>query len=93
MLWEVNFNFPFLIERRFIMNELFTAKKEELEAKYDERIRGIAIENDVDLGVAFDMLVANAERGTAYPGAGNCTVEEWAEIVKDVADLRALGRG
>jgi len=74
-------------------NELFCVMKEELEAKYSERISGIAIENDVDLGVAWDMFVANAERGTAYAGGGDCTVEEWAEILEDVKNLRALGRG
>lgn len=75
------------------MNELFKAKKTELEAKYEDRIRGIGDVNDVGMGVAFDMLVANAERGTAYPGGGDCTVDEWSEIVADVAELRALGRG
>lgn len=75
------------------MNELFIAKKEELEKKYDARVRGISKANNVDMGVAFDMFVANAERGTAYPGGGECTTEEWAEIIQDVKDMRALGRG
>lgn len=37
----------------------FKEKKEKLMEKYDKAIRAIAIANDVDMGVAFDMLIAN----------------------------------
>lgn len=73
-------------------NELFDKKKEELEAKYGDRIAGLAAANSVDLGVGFDMLLSNVESHTGYAGGGKCTTEEWAELCKDVADLRALGR-
>ena len=76
-----------------MINEAFTKKREELEAKYHDRIAGISRACDVDMGFAWDRFVANAERGTAYPGGGDCTVDEWSEIVADVATLRALGRG
>ena len=75
-----------------MINKAFEEKKEELEKKYDAKIRGIAIANDVDMGVAWDMLVSNAERGSVYPGAGRCTTEEWAELIEDIKAMRALGR-
>ena len=71
------------------MNAIFNEKLDNLKLKYATRIAGIAVANEVDLGVATDMLISNAERGTAYAGGGECTVEEWAEIVADVKDLRA----
>lgn len=75
------------------MNEAFVTKKEELEAKYKTQIDGLSRVNNVDLGVAFDLLLSNVERDTTYVGGGRMTTEAWAELVQDVADLRALGRG
>jgi hypothetical protein len=81
------------------MNELFEAKKTELEIKYADRIAGIAEANGfgenatIDKGVAFDFLASNVERGTNYVGGGECTVEEWTELIEDFKALRILGRG
>lgn len=75
-----------------MINVEFKAKKTELETKYAYKIAGLGIANDVDKGVAFDMLAANVERGAQYKGAGECTTEEWAELIKDFADLKALAR-
>ena len=44
----------------------YKEKKEELIKKYEGAIRAIAIANDVDMGVAFDMLEANVNRGGTY---------------------------
>lgn len=80
------------------MNELFEAKKAELEVKYADRIAGISEANGfgdnptVDKGVAFDFLASNVERGTNYIGGGECTVEEWDELIADFKALRALAR-
>lgn len=81
-------------------NELFIAKETELENKYYDRIFGISLTNSVDdgktlgvdMGVAFEMFLANAEKGAGYQGGGECTAEEWTEILEDVKALRALGR-
>jgi hypothetical protein len=76
------------------MNELFEAKKAELEVKYADRIAGIATaqEPEVDLGVGFEMLASNVERGTNYVGGGECTVEEWSALIEDFKALRATAR-
>lgn len=76
------------------MNELFENKMKELKLKYEDRIAGIATaqEPEVDLGVGFDMLAANVERGTNYVGGGECTVEEWTELIEDFKALRATAR-
>lgn len=71
-----------------MINKVFAAKKAELEAKYAARVAGISKTQNVDMGVAFDMLISNAERGTNYAGAGTATVEEWAELIEDAKALR-----
>jgi len=41
------------------LNDIFKARKEMMEKKYAAQIAGISHYNNVDLGVAFDMLVYN----------------------------------
>lgn len=53
-------------------------------AKYAGRIAGIAKANNVDLGVAEDMLFANFRIGTKYPGGGELTGTEYAELKADI---------
>lgn len=59
----------------------FREKKEKLMEKYDKAIRAIAIANDVDMGVAFDMLVANEVNGGKY------TYVNKEEFAKDYEEL------
>lgn len=68
----------------FFMN--FAEKKEEMEAKYERAINAIAEANNVDVGVAFDMLEANVLRDGKYAIApfGYVDVEEYT---KDNAEL------
>lgn len=75
-----------------MINKVFAEKKAELEAKYHDRVAGISKTQNVDMGVAFDMLISNAERGTNYTGGGEATVEEWAELIKDAKVLRETAR-
>lgn len=44
----------------------YKEKKEELEAKYEDVIKVIAKNENVDMGIAFDMFVANIEQGYMY---------------------------
>lgn len=75
-----------------MFNEKFVAKEMELKTKYADIIAGIAEANEMDLGVGFDMLAANVERGTNYVGGGDCTALEWTELIEDFKALRALAR-
>lgn len=59
----------------------FKEKKEKLVEKYDKAIRAIAMANDVDMGVAFDMLVANEVNGGKY------TYVNKEEFAKDYEEL------
>lgn len=45
----------------------YKEKKEELMEKYDRVIRAIAVANDCDMGVAFDMLTSNIVHDGNYP--------------------------
>lgn len=62
----------------------YKTKKEEMMKKYEGATRALAIANDMDMGVAFDMLEANVNRGGTYP-----YVKE-EEFKKDWQDLIAL---
>lgn len=76
-----------------MVNKEFMAKKNELIKKYWESVVGISNENNVDIGVAFEMLLANARnRNTEYPvyvGAGEI---DYKELDKDIAELDATRR-
>lgn len=45
----------------------YKEKKEKIMEKYDRAIRAIAVANDVDMGVALDMLEENVLRAGTYP--------------------------
>jgi hypothetical protein len=61
----------------------YKTKKEEMIEKYDRPIRALAVANDVDMGIAFDMLEANINNGGTYPYV---KVEEfkkdWQELIE-----------
>ncbi len=61
----------------------YKEKKEELMKKYEVPTRALAIANGVDMGIAFDMLEANINRGGTYPYV---KVEEfkkdWQELIE-----------
>ena len=44
----------------------YAEKKEAMKVKYSHAINAISLANDVDLGVAFDMLDANVLRNGKY---------------------------
>jgi len=76
-----------------MVNRDFMTKKNELIKKYYDQIAGISIHNEVDLGVAFEMLLANARnRGkgySLYEGAGEI---DYDALDKDIAELDVLRR-
>lgn len=66
---------------------MLVRNKEKYEAvveKYADRIKGISIENGVDLGVAEDMLFANFRMATKYPGGGAVTPAQYDELKADI---------
>lgn len=74
------------------MLNAFKNKQKELAEKYLENIEGLANYNNVDLGVAFDMLVSNAKQMMAgkitdyYRGGGKL---DFDELIQDVQELDA----
>ena len=70
----------------------YKAKQKELAEKYQENIEGLATYNNVDMGVAFDMLVSNAKQMIAgkvtdyYKGGGKL---DFDQLIEDVLDLEA----
>ena len=64
----------------------YKEKKEELMKKYERVIGAISIANDMDMGVAWDMLVSNVTRGGTYP-----YVKE-EEFKKDYQELLELAK-
>lgn len=76
-----------------MVNREFMAKKNELIKKYWDNIVGISNENEVDIVVAFEMLLANARNRNGnyalYEGVGEIDYEEFD---KDVAELDATRR-
>lgn len=63
----------------------YKEQQAELERKYRKEIEGISRYNNVDYGVAFEMLRTNATLGGQYKGGG--VAENWGEIQKDFKDL------
>ena len=61
-------------------------KKEEMMKKYEDATRAVAIANDVDMGVAFEMLESNINRGGTY----SYVKEE--EFKKDYQELLELAK-
>lgn len=64
----------------------YKEKKEEMMKKYEGAIKAVAIANDMDMGVAFDMLESNINRGGTYP-----YVKE-EEFKKDYEELIGLAK-
>lgn len=62
----------------------YKEKKEELKKKYEAPTRAIAIANDVDMGIAFDMLETNINNGGTYPYV---KVEEFKKDWQELIDL------
>ena len=44
----------------------YKEKKKEIEEKYVEPIKAIAVANDVDMGVAYEMFKTNITQGGKY---------------------------
>lgn len=65
----------------------FKDTRSELQKKYRKEIIGISNYNNVDMGVAFEMLSTNATRGGQYKGGG--VAENWGEIQTDFNTLTA----
>ena len=63
----------------------FKEKKEEMMEKYQYAINAISVANNVDVGVAFDMLLSNANGVGEHYDYVN---EE--ELKKDAQELEAL---
>ena len=57
----------------------YTEKKKELEAKYADVVAVISHNENVDMGVAFDMFKKNVKNGAMYG---------WRDAEKDFADLK-----
>lgn len=62
----------------------FKEKKREIQKKYEDIIKLIAIENDVDLGVAYDMFKENVMHNGKYPYFNELEARE------DFTELREL---
>jgi len=76
-----------------MVNKEFMKKKNELTKKYFDQVAGISEFNDVDLDVAFEMLLANARnRGKGYPLYEGCGEMDYDLFDVDVAALDALRR-
>lgn len=56
--------------------------KEKLMEKYDRATRAIAVANDVDMGVAFDMLCTNVTKGDMYPYVKAEAKQDFEELLK-----------
>ena len=59
----------------------YTEKKKELEAKYVEVVSLISRNENVDMGVAFDMFKANVKKGANYG---------WRDAEQDFAELEVV---
>lgn len=62
----------------------FKEKKREIQKKYEDIIKLIAVENDVDLGVAYDMFKENVMYNGKYPYFNELEARE------DFTELREL---
>jgi hypothetical protein len=56
--------------------------KEKLVEKYDRAIRAIAVANDVDMGIAFDMLCSNVVHGDNNPYVKAEAKQDFEELLK-----------
>lgn len=61
----------------------YAEKKKELAEKYAPVVALISRNENVDLGVAFDMFEANIEKGAMYG---------WRDAEQDFADLEAIAK-
>lgn len=58
-------------------------KKEAMMKKYEDATRTLALANDVDMGVAFDMLEANINRSGTYPYVKEEEFKkDWQELIE-----------
>ena len=77
------------------LNDIFKARKEMMELKYKKNIEGISNTNNVDMGVAFDMLLTNyryvceGNFAEVYPGGG---VIDFGELGADIKLLDEVRR-
>lgn len=61
----------------------FKKKKREIQKKYEDIIKLIAIENDVDLGVAYDMFKDNVMYNGKYPYFNELEArEDFTELIE-----------
>lgn len=76
------------------LNELFKEQQRMMELKYQAAIAGISRANNVDLGVAFDMLLANyrfvcaGDFAEVYPGGGPLDFGELGADIKKLDEAR-----
>lgn len=73
---------------KFKKEELFMEFKEKkrfIEEKYNDAIRAIAIANDVDMGVAYDMLRNNVMDGGKNPYVNMKEAKKDFEELKEIA--------
>lgn len=62
----------------------YKEKKEKIEEKYNDAIRAIAIANDVDMGVGYDMLKDNVMNN------GKNAYVNMEEAKKDFEELKEI---
>lgn len=68
------------------VKKTYKEKKEEMMQKYDYAIKALSVANDVDMGVAFDMLKTNARVPQNYAYVNQ------AELEKDYNELLELAK-
>lgn len=62
----------------------YKTKKEEMMKKYEKQIALLSVVHDKDVGIAFDMLVANETQHAHYDYINH------EEFAKDYEELRKL---
>lgn len=76
------------------LKDNFDKQKDNMELKYAANIAGISRANNVDLGVAFDMLLANyrfvcqGNFAEVYPGGGPLDFGELGADIKLLDEAR-----
>lgn len=69
------------------VNEKYVELKNMMKQKYDHQIRAIASANNVDLGIAFDMLEANFRYGEAKADYKYINEEEAQKEFDELRDI------
>ena len=76
-----------------MVNKEFMAKRNELIKKYFDNISIASSDHNVDVGIAFEMLLANVRSKEAGLDAQYAVgAVDYAELEKDIAELDALRR-